>query len=195
MTYLSRASCRSSGTTHPPTGRTCGSPPFRLPAGSPRRRKGSRRTESALINSRARHVSGVGVAVDLDVWLGDAKSLRQWDRRRPVGRRLKPDLARNQPCPRPRSRRSSADRLADQGDRHTRTPDTAQAIKDFQRGYLGDPPVKALREDGLVGPKTEEALRSSAANGGRSARRTSRSANLPPPSPAGSAHTGSWCSA
>ena len=49
----------------------------------------------------------------------------------------------------------------------TRTPDTAQAIKDFQRGYLGDPPVTALREDGLVGPKTEEALRSSAANGGR----------------------------
>src|SRR5204863_9896417 len=47
-----------------------------------------------------------------------------------------------------------------------RDGETSQAIKDFQRGYLGDPPVKPLLQDGLVGPKTEKALRASAENNG-----------------------------
>ena len=42
-----------------------------------------------------------------------------------------------------------------------------QAIKDFQRGFLGDPPVKPLLGDGLVGPKTAAALRFSAEHNGR----------------------------
>jgi len=43
---------------------------------------------------------------------------------------------------------------------------TVQAIKDFQRGYVGAPPVDPLLQDGLVGPKTEKALRASAAKNG-----------------------------
>jgi hypothetical protein len=63
----------------------------------------------------------------------------------------------------------------------TRTPDTAQAIKDFQ-ARLPRRPARdgASLEDGLVG-QTEEALRSSAANGG-SCSKNSLFQELPPPS-------------
>jgi Putative peptidoglycan binding domain len=44
---------------------------------------------------------------------------------------------------------------------------TAQAIRDFQRGWLGDPPTQALVQSGLVDTKTASALRDSAANSGR----------------------------
>ena len=105
-------------------------------------------------------------SVDLDVWLGDAKSLQQWIEGFPSAGGGGPI------SPEPTMSTTEVQTLLKQIGwpikvTGTRTPDTAQAIKDFQRGYLGDPPVTALREDGLVGPKTEEALRSSAANGGR----------------------------
>src|SRR6266536_1240850 len=47
-----------------------------------------------------------------------------------------------------------------------RTGETVKAIKAFQRGYVGAPPVDPLVQDGLVGPKTEKALRASAAKNG-----------------------------
>jgi hypothetical protein len=47
-----------------------------------------------------------------------------------------------------------------------RTGDTVKAIKAFQRGYVGAPPVRPLVQDGLVSSKTEKALRASAAKNG-----------------------------
>jgi hypothetical protein len=44
---------------------------------------------------------------------------------------------------------------------------TAQAIKDFQRGFAGDPVRRPLMVDGLVGAGTERALRWSAEHDGR----------------------------
>ena len=109
---------------------------------------------------------GVGLAVDLDLWLGDAKSLRRWIEGDPTpggGGPISPDPSL--------STTDAQTFLKEIGwpikVTGTRTPETAQAIKDFQRGYVGDPPVKPLREDGIVDPKTEEALRWSVANGGR----------------------------
>jgi GH25 family lysozyme M1 (1,4-beta-N-acetylmuramidase) len=109
---------------------------------------------------------GVGVAVDLDVWLGDAKSLRAWIEGHPSkggGGKTSPDPTL--------STREVQSLLKQIGwpikVTGKRGPETVQSIKDFQRGYLGDPPTKALLQDGLVGPKTEKALRWSAANEGR----------------------------
>jgi GH25 family lysozyme M1 (1,4-beta-N-acetylmuramidase) len=109
---------------------------------------------------------GVGLAVDLDLWLGDARSLRRWIEELPTpggGGPISPE---------PTLTTTETQTFLKQIGwpikvTGTRTPETAQAINDFQRGYVGDPPGKPLREDGLVGPKTEEALRWSAANGGR----------------------------
>jgi GH25 family lysozyme M1 (1,4-beta-N-acetylmuramidase) len=109
---------------------------------------------------------GVGVVVDLDVWLGDAESLRSFIEGRPStggGGAISPE---------PEMSTREAQRLLKQigwpikvtGKRGQRT---ARAIKDFQRGWLGDPPTKPLVQDGLVDPKTADALRDSAAHGGR----------------------------
>jgi GH25 family lysozyme M1 (1,4-beta-N-acetylmuramidase) len=108
---------------------------------------------------------GVGVAVDRDVWLGDMKSLRAWIEGRPaVG-------AGGAVAPEPSLSTTDTQKLLKQigwpiAVDGKRGPQTAQAIKDFQRGFLGDPPAKPLLQDGLVAGKTEQALRSSAANGG-----------------------------
>ena len=110
---------------------------------------------------------GVGVAVDLDIWLGDAKSLRAWIR----GEAGSPGGG-GKPSPEPTMTTKQVQQLlktigwpikAD----GKRGPTTANAIKDFQRGFVGDPEQPALLGDGLVGPKTEAAIRWSAANDGR----------------------------
>ena len=108
---------------------------------------------------------GVGTTVDLDVWLGNAKSLQAYLEGNPVaggGGNTSPD---------PTMDIKQVQQLLEQigfpvtvdGVHGTQT---SQAIKDFQRGYLGDPPVKPLLQDGLVGPKTASALRKSAENNG-----------------------------
>jgi GH25 family lysozyme M1 (1,4-beta-N-acetylmuramidase) len=109
---------------------------------------------------------GVAVAGDLDVWLGDAKSLRSWIEGHPGAGGGGPT------SPEPSLSTREVQRLLKQVGwpikvTGRRGPETVQAIKDFQRGYLGDPPTKPLLQDGLVGPKTEKALRWSAANEGR----------------------------
>jgi GH25 family lysozyme M1 (1,4-beta-N-acetylmuramidase) len=112
---------------------------------------------------------GVALAVDLDVWLGDAKSLRAWIDGRPH------PGGGGATSPEPSLSTKEIQQLLKAigwpikvtGRRGT---ETARAIKDFQRGYLGDPPVKPLLQDGLVGPKTEKALRECAANDGRCSR-------------------------
>jgi GH25 family lysozyme M1 (1,4-beta-N-acetylmuramidase) len=108
---------------------------------------------------------GVGTTVDLNVWLGNAKSLEAWLDGNPIAG------GGGAQSPEPTLGTKDIQRLLKQigfpvkvdGARGGRT---SQAIIDFQRGYLGDPPVKPLLQDGLVGPKTEKALQASAANNG-----------------------------
>jgi GH25 family lysozyme M1 (1,4-beta-N-acetylmuramidase) len=111
---------------------------------------------------------GVGVAVDLNVWLGDAKSLRAWIN----GQAVDHGGGGGKPSPEPATGTRQVQQLlkaigwpikAD----GKRGPKTAQAIKDFQRGFVGDPEAPALLGDGLVGPKTAAAMRWSAANDGK----------------------------
>jgi GH25 family lysozyme M1 (1,4-beta-N-acetylmuramidase) len=111
---------------------------------------------------------GVAVAVDLDVWLGNGASLRAWIR----GEAVDSGGGGGEPSPGPTVGTQEIQQLlATIGWPLTadgkRGPKTAQAIKDFQRGFVGDPEAPALLGDGLVGPKTEAAIRWSAANDGR----------------------------
>jgi GH25 family lysozyme M1 (1,4-beta-N-acetylmuramidase) len=109
--------------------------------------------------------AGVGTAVDLDVWLGNPKSLQAWIEGRPVAG------AGGAESPEPTLSTKEVQALLKQigfpvkvdGVRGAKT---SQAIKNFQRGFLGSPPIDPLLQDGLVGPKTEKALRKSAANNG-----------------------------
>jgi GH25 family lysozyme M1 (1,4-beta-N-acetylmuramidase) len=108
---------------------------------------------------------GVGTTVDLDVWLGNVTSLQAYLDGEPVAG------GGGTTSPKPSLDTTEVQKLLKQiGFPITvdgvRGGETAQAIKDFQRGYLGDPPVKPLLQDGLVGPKTAKALRRSAENGG-----------------------------
>jgi GH25 family lysozyme M1 (1,4-beta-N-acetylmuramidase) len=108
---------------------------------------------------------GVGTVVDLDVWLGNEKTLAAWIDGNPIAGGGGP------PSPEPTLTTEEIQTLLKQiGFPMTvdgqRGPQTTDAINSFQRGYLGDPAVDALLQDGLVGPKTEKALRASAANGG-----------------------------
>lgn len=108
---------------------------------------------------------GVGTTVDLDVWLGNAKSLRAYLEGTPVvggGGSTSPDPALDTKEVQQLLKQIGFPITVD----GVRDTETAQAIKDFQRGYLGDPPIKPLLQDGLVGPKTAKALRKSAANNG-----------------------------
>jgi GH25 family lysozyme M1 (1,4-beta-N-acetylmuramidase) len=110
---------------------------------------------------------GVGVTVDLDVWLGDADSLQAWIEGKPV-----PGAALASAPVEPAMSTREAQKLLRQigwpikvdG---KRGPRTAQAIKDFQRGFLGDPPRRPLMVDGLVGDRTADAIRFSAEHDGR----------------------------
>jgi GH25 family lysozyme M1 (1,4-beta-N-acetylmuramidase) len=109
---------------------------------------------------------GVGTVVDLDVWLGNAKSLTAWIEGKPIA------SAGGGPVP-PEPAVSTRDiqKLLKQIGFPIKVDgvhggQTAQAIKDFQRGYVGSPRVDPLVQDGLVGPKTEQALRASAQNDG-----------------------------
>ena len=110
--------------------------------------------------------AGVGTPVDLDVWLGNLKNLTAFIGGRPVagaGGAESPDPTLTTQEVQELLRQIGFPIKADGVRGHA----TAQAIKDFQRGYLGAPPIDPLLQDGLVGPKTEKALRDSAANNGR----------------------------
>ncbi|MFL6228438.1 MAG: GH25 family lysozyme, partial [Pyrinomonadaceae bacterium] len=109
--------------------------------------------------------AGVGTQVDLDVWLGNAKSLEAWIEGRPIAG------AGGAQSPEPTLSTKEVQTLLKQigfpikAD-GVRGRKTSQAIIDFQRGYLGSPPIEPLLQDGLVGPRTEKALRHSAAHNG-----------------------------
>jgi lysozyme len=108
---------------------------------------------------------GVSVAVDVDAWLGDGRSVAAWIAGRPAPN----GGGGGAPSPGPDMTIREAQRLLRKigwpvGEDGVRGPKTAQAIKDFQLGWaIGKP----LLVDGLVGPKTAAALRDSAAHGGR----------------------------
>lgn len=109
---------------------------------------------------------GVGVEVDLDVWLGDAANLRAWIRGEDS------QGGGGKPSPDPTLSTLEVQKMLKAigwpiKPDGKRGPKTAEAIKDFQRGFVGDPIVKPLLGDGLVGPKTEAALRWSVAHEGR----------------------------
>jgi GH25 family lysozyme M1 (1,4-beta-N-acetylmuramidase) len=110
---------------------------------------------------------GVGTEVDLDVWLGDLKSLQQFIAGTPV------PGGGGAPSPEPTMTTQDVQTLLKQIGwpievTGVRSPQTSQAIKDFQRGYLGDPPTpQPLHQDGIVDATTEAAMRSSVANDGR----------------------------
>jgi GH25 family lysozyme M1 (1,4-beta-N-acetylmuramidase) len=174
MTYLSPGFMPELGNRAPEHGRDVWVAAFSFKPGKPPTPAGFTKNHvRAHQFSETGTFPGVGTTVDLDVWLGDAKSLRAW--------------IEGAPAPRPNGRRAVAavgvqapDPTISTKDVQTlltkigfkvkpdgkRGPKTAQAIKDFQRGYVGSPPVDPLLEDGLVGPTTEKALRASAKNGG-----------------------------
>jgi GH25 family lysozyme M1 (1,4-beta-N-acetylmuramidase) len=105
---------------------------------------------------------GVGVPVDLDVWVGDAVSLRAWIEGDPSAAPGGPPPA-DGPAAEPALSTSDVQtRLKTIGwpieVDGVRGEKTARAIMDFQRGFAGDGVVKPLGEDGLVGPQTANAL-------------------------------------
>jgi GH25 family lysozyme M1 (1,4-beta-N-acetylmuramidase) len=115
---------------------------------------------------------GVGVAVDLDVWLGDADSLRGWIEGHPA-----PGSPANGPSVGAAAAAEPALATVDIQKRlkvigwpiktnGIRDADTARAIKDFQRGFVGDGSFAPLGEDGVVGEKTVKALQWSIDHGG-----------------------------
>jgi GH25 family lysozyme M1 (1,4-beta-N-acetylmuramidase) len=113
---------------------------------------------------------GVGVAVDLDVWLGDADSLRSWiEGGSSTGGAGIPSPG--VPSAEPSLSTTEVQTLLKaigwpievDGVRGAKT---TQAIKDFQRGFVGDAVVKPMGEDGLVGPQTAKALQWSVEHGG-----------------------------
>jgi GH25 family lysozyme M1 (1,4-beta-N-acetylmuramidase) len=114
---------------------------------------------------------GVGNPVDLDLWLGNAKSLTAFLEGKPATNGGGGGGGGGQ-SPEPTLTTKRVQSLLKQigfpikidG---VRGPATAQAIKDFQRGYLGAPPIPPLLQDGLVGPRTAKAMRDSAAHNGR----------------------------
>ena len=170
MTYLSPGFMPELGNKAPAHGEDVWVAAFSFTPGKPPTPQGfSKDRVRAHQFSETGTFPGVGVAVDLDLWLGDAKSLRRWIEGLPTpggGGPISPE---------PTLTTTETQTFLKQIGwpikvTGTRTPETGQAIMDFQRGFVGDPPVKPLREDGLVGPKTEEALRWSAANGGRCSR-------------------------
>ncbi len=105
--------------------------------------------------------------VDLDVWLGDLQSLHKFIAGKPM-----PGLG-GPMSPEPTMRTRDVQKLLKQIGwpikvTGARDPKTSQAIKDFQRGFLGAPPTaKPLHQDGVVDEKTEAAIRWSIANDGR----------------------------
>jgi GH25 family lysozyme M1 (1,4-beta-N-acetylmuramidase)/peptidoglycan hydrolase-like protein with peptidoglycan-binding domain len=170
LTYLSPGFMPELGGKAPAHGKDVWVAAFSFARGKPPTPQGfSRSRVRAHQFSEHGTFPGVGVAVDLDVWMGAAASLRAWIAGDPG------PGGGGGPSPEPSlSTRQTQTLLRQIGwpikVDGKRGPKTAQAIKDFQRGYLGDPPAKPLLQDGLVGPRTEAALRESAANGGRCSR-------------------------
>jgi hypothetical protein len=169
MTYLSPGFMPELGNQAPAHGQDVWVAAFSATRGKPPTPQGfARERVRAHQFSEQGMFPGVGVAVDLDVWLGDPKTLRAWIH----GDEASPGGGGGKPSPDPTISTLEIQQLlmtigwpitAD----GKRGPKTAQAIKDFQRGFVGDPEAPALLGDGLVGAKTEAALRWSAANDGR----------------------------
>jgi GH25 family lysozyme M1 (1,4-beta-N-acetylmuramidase) len=169
MTYLSPGFMAELGNQAPAHGEDVWVAAFSAGRGKPPTPQGFAR-ERVRAHQFTEHGAfpGVGVAVDLDLWLGDARSLRAWIN----GTASSPGGGGGKPSPDPTVGTKQVQQLlktigwpikAD----GKRGPKTAQAIKDFQRAYVGDPEQPPLLGDGLVGAKTEAAMRWSAANDGR----------------------------
>jgi GH25 family lysozyme M1 (1,4-beta-N-acetylmuramidase) len=113
---------------------------------------------------------GVGVPVDLDVWLGDEAGLRAWIEGDPSVGTAAPPSDAGPPAEPSLSTSEVQTRLKTIGwpiaVDGVRTDKTARAIMDFQRGFVGDGVVGPLGEDGLVGPLTANALQWSIDHGG-----------------------------
>jgi GH25 family lysozyme M1 (1,4-beta-N-acetylmuramidase) len=110
---------------------------------------------------------GVATAVDLDTWMGNHKSLAAFI----VGDGAVAIASGGPVSPEPTMSTDDVQQLLKQigfkvAVDGVRGAETARAIRAFQRGYLGTPPIEPLLVDGLVGPKTEKAMRDSAENGG-----------------------------
>jgi GH25 family lysozyme M1 (1,4-beta-N-acetylmuramidase) len=166
MTYVSPGFMPELGNRAPAHGEDVWVAAFSFKRGKPPTPPGfSKRRVRAHQFSEQGTFPGVGATVDLDVWLGSAKSLAAWMEGSPVPGGGGPH------SPEPTLSTKEVQRLLKQigfpikvdG---SRGPKTAAAIRDFQRGYVGAPPVPPLLEDGLVGPRTEKALRASAARNG-----------------------------
>jgi len=166
MTYVSPGFMPELGNRAPAHGENVWVAAFSFQAGKPPTPAGfSPKNVRAHQFSETGTFPGVGTTVDLDVWLGNANSLAAWIAGTPL-----PGLGGPQ-SPEPTMSTKDVQTLLKQVGfpikvDGKRGGQTAQAIKDFQRGYVGAPPVDPLLQDGLVGPKTEQALRASAANGG-----------------------------
>lgn len=167
MTYLSPGLMPELGNTAPKHGEDVWVAAFSFQRGKPPTPQGFAR-DRVRAHQFSEHGTFPGVAteVDLDLWLGDAKSLRAWitgqGESTGGGGPVSPDPAL--------STQDAQQLLKEIGWPITvdgqRGAQTTQAIKDFQRGYVGDPQIKPLLQDGLVGPRTAKAMRASAENGG-----------------------------
>ncbi|MEA2311414.1 MAG: lysozyme, partial [Solirubrobacteraceae bacterium] len=168
VTYLSPGFMPELGNTAPAHGRDVWVAAFSATRGKPPTPSGFKRGRvRAHQFSEHGTFPGVGAEVDLDVWLGDAKALRTFieDPSDDGGGGAGPSP---EPAMGTREAQTLLNAIGFKVPVDGRSsPATLQAIKDFQRGFLGDPPVKPLMQDGLVGPKTAKALRFSAANDGR----------------------------
>jgi peptidoglycan hydrolase-like protein with peptidoglycan-binding domain len=169
MTYLSPGFMPELGNRAPKHGEDVWVAAFSAPRGKPPTPKGfdRKRVRAHQFSDRGLF-PGVGTPVDLDVWLGDARALRRWIEGTdgadgPGGGGTSPDPALTTLEVQRLLGRIGFKIEAD----GKRGPATAQAVKDFQLGFVGDPPRKPLLVDGLVGTKTESALRWSAEHEGR----------------------------
>ena len=170
MTYVSPGFMPELGNRAPKHGEDVWVAAFSFKAGKPPTPAGfDRKRVRAHQFSETGTFPGVATPVDLDVWLGGPKSLRAFLEGKPVNGGAA--IAGAQ-APDPTVSTKDVQMLLKQigfplkvDGQHG--PETAQAIKDFQRGYLGAPPVPPLLQDGLVGPRTEKAMRDSAEHNGR----------------------------
>jgi GH25 family lysozyme M1 (1,4-beta-N-acetylmuramidase) len=168
VSYLSPGFMPELGNQAPAHGKDVWVAAFSFPKGRPPTPAGFTR-DSVRAHQFSEHgmFPGVGTEVDLDVWLGDLRSLRRFIAGRPL-----PGLG-GPMSPESTMTTREVQRLLKQIGwpikvTGVRGPKTSQAIKDFQRGFLGDPPTaRPLRQDGVVEAKTEAAIRWSAAHDGR----------------------------
>lgn len=167
LTYLSPGLMPELGNTAPKHGEDVWVAAFSFERGKPPTPQGfARNRVRAHQFSEHGTFPGVATEVDLDLWLGDAESLHAF-----ITGEAEATTAGGPVSPDPALSTSDVQQLLKEiGWPITvdgvRGQQTTQAIKDFQRGYVGDPKIKPLLQDGLVGPRTAKAMRASADSGG-----------------------------